>query len=114
MNNIFNRKFDLSRDLDGLQKRISQVAQLRELTNVTAWKFIRLQFEQEIAALVQSYIDLCDNPSKNEIEIRCKKMVSESLGRILSTIESTANSGDRLSAELKQRTEAVPKPTRMF
>lgn len=114
MRNLFRGKYDLSQDIQALRERIHEVSQLRGTVSTPGWEQVRDEFKKEITVLVQSYMSLCDNPKKNEIEIRCKKMVSSSLGRILASIESHLSSAKRLDQELNQRLNDVPKKQDLY
>lgn len=100
---IGRRDYDLEKDIHGLRKKIETIEGLEAVVNSPPWKDVRLLFEETIASFTQDTFDLCDNPRSNEIEIKCKKMLAEALGRILGILDAKVRADGLARSQLKDR-----------
>ncbi len=98
---MLNRKFDLRRDIERLRKRLLKITELKELTEMKAWSEVHAIFVSIIGTYTQEILDLCSkDPRKHADEIRCKKMVADTLGTILTTVDSRANSREVIEKQI--------------
>ena len=99
---MLNRKFDLRRDAENLRKQILKITELRQLTEMKAWSQVHAIFVSAISGYTQEVLDLCSkDPRKHADEIRSKKMVADTLGSILATVESRSGSREKLEEQLE-------------
>ena len=96
-------KYDLKFEINRINSELAMISALKDTINTRGWIEIANIFAGVIGRFTQEILDKCDDPRKNEIEIKSKKMVAEALGSILANIDS------RVRTESYLRQQAVDK-----
>ena len=99
----FKKQYDINYDIALLVRRLADTAELRKTLKTEGWHLVVEAFHEVIQRFLQEVYDKCDNPKRNEIEIRCKKMVADSLGGILSALDKRVQSEGFLKEQLERK-----------
>jgi len=100
---FIKRKYNLAEDIQAIQARIRLIESRKDFLGLEAWKSIEVEFTNTISLFTQEVFDLCKDPKKNHDEIRCKKMVANALGCILTTIKGDMGQEGELRKDLKDK-----------
>jgi len=100
---FIRRKYNLAEDIQATQARIRLIESRKDFLRLEAWKSIETEFTNTISLFTQEVFDLCKDPKKNHDEIRCKKMVANALGCILTSIRGEVKQEDELRKDLKDK-----------
>jgi len=103
-------RYNLVKDLESMNRELSAIVSLRETIRTKGWGEVVDIFHRVIARYTQDVLDKCEKPEKHAIEIRCKKMVADSLGAILASLDSRVSSEDywkQRMADTADRLEAM-------
>lgn len=106
------RKYDVEKDLKVLREKLEKMRSLREYIRDPRWRIVHDAFNEVISTLTQSILDKCDDPRKNEIEIKCRKLVADGFGALLVFIESEIGDIESLRQEIMQKEKATGKSCR--
>lgn len=93
----------LRREMEDLQDRISEIQELRTTVKTQGWRQLVRLFQAEIDGYAQSIIDLCDNPKKNDFEIRVKKFMAGTFRKILISVDGRLANENFLKDQLDDR-----------
>lgn len=96
-------KYKIQKDIDQIRLELARVASIREMTQAPGWKHVGEIFQRHIGRFVQDVLDLCKDPKKNELEIRCKKMLADSLADILYQVDTRVKSEPFLYQQLNDK-----------
>lgn len=100
-------KYKIYRDIDEIRLELSRIAALRELIKLPAWKHIAEIFHRHITRLTQDVLDKCSDPKKNELEIKCKKMLADGFADILYQIDQRVANEEYLIKQLNEKTARI-------
>lgn len=100
---FIKRKYNLAEDIRATQDRLKAIDARKELLSFPAWGEIENEFNGIIGRFTQEVFDLCKDPKKNHDEIRCKKMVANALGCIMTTIKNGVEQEDEIRKDLKDK-----------
>lgn len=106
---LFQRKYDVKKDLEVLRRKLEEIRGLREYIMDPRWRIVRNAFNEVISTLTQDVLDKCDNPRRYEIEIRCKKLVADGFGALLVFLENEIGNIESLRQEIMQKENAAQK-----
>ena len=101
------RRYSLKKDIDSLKLELARIHQLRNTLKTEGWTEVLKVFHQMITKYHDDIMGMCDNPSRNEMEIRCKKMLVDALGAILLTLDSRISSEEFVRKNLLERAEHI-------
>ena len=96
---------DRDKEIAHLKLELAAIAELKEVIRTRGWRQIVTIIQKFASKLAQDAYDKCENPEKNAMEIRCKKMVADTLGAILLTIDSRVNDEDYIGKQLVEKVE---------
>lgn len=96
-----DRDFDLNKEIDELQKRLTEINGLEHLLSLKAWKDVEQCFADEMSRYAQSIQDLALDAPKNAEEIKFKRHLMESLGRILNAVKGQTSDKNVVKSRLK-------------
>lgn len=97
------RKYNPQRDIDAINLELARIASLKETARTRGWSQVVIIFNRVIGKFMQDVYDKCDKPKKNEIEIKCKKMVADALGSILATLDERVGVEGFLRRQLDEK-----------
>lgn len=102
--NWFRPRYNIKKEIDQINIELGKIFSIKETIKTRGWEEIAQIFGAVIARFTQDVLEKCDDPKKNEIEIICKKAVAESLGTILSTIDSRVRQEGFLQRQVADKT----------
>ena len=95
-------KYDLDKEVRKLRRQIHEIEELKDTVNSPGWKQVVDVFAYWIEKLTSDWMELCDNPKGNHVEIKTKKMVSEAIANILSALDVRTTESDAINMEIKR------------
>ena len=96
-------KYRLDKEIQQLQLELAALSELRGTIQTKGWKYIVEIFQAELSRLVQTIYDLAKEPEKHAMELRCRHMVVEALGGILSSIDNRVAKEDYLKKQFEEK-----------
>ena len=100
-------KYRIEKEIHELLREIGAIGELKETIQTRGWKHIVTVFQEEISELVQSIYDRAKEPEKNLLELRCRWMLSEALGKILSTMDNRVSKEDYVKQQYAEKVAAL-------
>jgi hypothetical protein len=97
------RRYSLRGEIDAIKLEMGRVAELSKFVESRGWKQVATIFSGRINKFWNDIYELCNKPGKNEMEIRCKKMVADALGEILAEITGRVSKEEFLKEQLDQK-----------
>lgn len=81
------RTTDLEKDIKILTKRLQEIEGLNQLVRSDSFKLVRAKFTETIQSLYDEMMDLCEDPEKNAVNIKTRKITGDALCTILASID---------------------------
>lgn len=97
------RKYDLTGEINAIKLELGKIVELRKFVELRGWKQVEAIFNHKIGQFLNDIFNKCVDPVKNDVEIRCKKMVAAALGDILAEINGRVSKEEFLEQQLKDK-----------
>ena len=106
---LFDRKYSPQKEIELIQKELSEIGEIKELLNNHVWKQVDLKFRGVVESLNQEIFDLSKKAQKNAYEIEIKRWVAEYISGILYQISQPIQNEELLKQQEAKRIMALRK-----
>lgn len=107
LGSVFNRKYNIVREIEQLQEDIRAIDDLRETVATQGWIRLRELMADKVVAYDTSIVVLSANPQKNADEIKAKHALRTVLKEIVFAVDNTFRMEKEVRDKLKVREEVA-------